>query len=70
MSVAEEGLWLGADPVSGFTTKWDRLCLRTPRRWLVDTSCEAAHVLRVFDDQEVDIAVGPHVASGYGPEEE
>ena len=35
----------------------------------VDTSCEAAHVLRVFDDQEVDIAVGPHVASGYGPEE-
>ena len=35
----------------------------------VDMSYEGARVFCLFDYQQVDIAVGPHVASGYGPEE-
>ena len=35
----------------------------------VDMSYEGARVFRLFDYQQVDIAVGAHVASGYGPEE-
>ena len=35
----------------------------------VDMSYEDARVSCLFDYQQVDIAVGPHVASGYGPEE-
>ena len=35
----------------------------------VDTSCEATHILGVFDDQEVDVAVGTHFAASGGPEE-